>query len=140
MTTQTLFPDARAALRTHLKLVSGLPAAAYRAWEGFAFTPTRGKAFVTDRLASVHSTPRAIGAIEHGMTYTVTLVFPANEGTGAIEALAGAVVDQFKVGTKLTYGSHTVLCEKAERRGGIIQEPDWLRLTVEVRLWACTTE
>lgn len=138
MSSAALHPDARSALRTRLKTCPGLPAK--RAWEGFSFTPKRGEAFVTDELVVNHSTPRAIGAIEHGMTYRVTLVFPSNKGTADIEALAGDMLDHFKVGTKLTYGSTTVLCEKAERRGKLFQEPDWLRCVVEVRLWACTTE
>lgn len=138
MSSALLFNQARSALRTRLKTCSGLPAK--RAWEGAAFEPVPGTPFVEDALAGLGSEPRAIGAIEHGLSYIVTLKYPSNQGTDAIETLAGALLDHFKVGTKLTYGATTVTCMKAERRGRIVFEADWAILTVTVTLWACTQE
>jgi hypothetical protein len=138
MSVEALFNHARSALRTRLKLCTGLPAK--RAWEGDDFAPVIGQAFVEDALAGLGSTPRAIGAIEHDLSYIITLKYPTNKGTADIETMAGRLCDHFKVGTNLTFSGTTVLCMKAERRGRIVFEKDWAILTVVVTLWACTTE
>jgi hypothetical protein len=132
-----IYPEARGALRAKLLTVTGLPA---QAWEGKAYQPTNGTPFVEDTLSVIGATPRAVGSIEHTMLYVLSLKYPANKGTADIEAMAGKILDAFKVGTKLTYGSSTVLCYKAERRGSIVQEPEWQILTVAVTVWAATAE
>lgn len=138
MSSATVHADIRAACRSRLQQLADLPAG--RAWEGFSFTPKRGQPFFADRLAAIHSSPRSIGAIEHGMTYTVTLKFPADRGTGEIEALAGKLLDHFRVGTQLVSGASSALCTKAEIRGGVQQDIDWVALPVVVHLTAFTTD
>lgn len=145
MSSATVHPEARAALRARLATCPDMLAEGRRAYEGFAFdpAPTAGqkpKAFIEDKLAVTGDVPVAHGAIEHRMSYILTLKFPSNEGTVAIETLAGKLLDHFKVGTKLTYGSTTVLCYGAERRGAIVQEVDWQVLTVAVDLQTFTLE
>lgn len=138
MSSATIHPDARSACRTQLNGASGLPAA--HAYEGFSYEPTVGTPFVEDKLVANGSPARANGAIEHRMSYIVTLKYPSNKGTAGIEAMAGVILDRFKVGSKFTYGASTVTSMGAERRGGIVQEPEWLILTVMVTLVAFTLE
>jgi hypothetical protein len=134
----TVHPDARGALRTRLAATAGLPAE--RAFEGYSYTPKPGTPFIEDKLVVVDDIPRAVGAIEHRMSYIVTLKYPSDEGTADIEAMAGALLDQFKVGTKLTNGSTSVLCQAAARRGSIQEDAGWAVLTVQVQVWTCTLE
>jgi hypothetical protein len=108
MSSELAHPEARSALRTHLKAMAGMLPEAQQALEGFDFQPTQGVAFIEDALAANHSSPRSLGAIEHGMSYILTLKYPTNKGTADIEAMGGKLLDRFKVGTKLTYGSTTL--------------------------------
>ena len=138
MSSALIRPQVRTACRAHAQALAGLPAK--RAWEGFSFTPTRGQAFVEDKLAVISREPRSIGAIQHQFSYILTLKFPSNDGTADIEALGGALVDHFKVGTKLSSDGQSVLCLKAEDRGAIETTADWAVLTVTVTLQAFTTD
>lgn len=142
MSSAQVHPEARSALRTRLLAMPGglLPPTDDIVGEGFDYTPTTGKKFLEDRLVVNHSTPRSLGVIEHGMSYILTLKFPSNQGTAAIEALAGALTDWFKVSTKFTYGSTTVLCERASRVGGLVTANGWVTGTVEVRATVWTTD
>lgn len=139
MSSATVHADCRKACRAQLITCPGLPAEKDRAWEGIAYKPT-GVPFIEDKLVATRGLPVAIGAIDHGISYIITLKFPANQGTKAIEALGGALLDLFRVGTKLTANGQTFLCYKAERRGAIVQEVDWQVLTVVVDLQTFTTE
>lgn len=134
----TIHPDARSACRAQLNATPGLPAA--HAYEGFAYQPVLGTPFVEDELIGNFDTPRANRAIEHNVSYIITLKYPANVGTADIEVMAGALLDRFKVGTTLTHGSSTVLCLAAQRRGKIVEGPEWLTLAVMVTLTAFTLE
>lgn len=140
MSSAEVHSRARAACRSRLITCPGLPDSDHRAWEGFAYTPVVGEAFVEDKLAVLRGQPVSLGAIDHGLSYIITLKFPSNNGTADIEALAGDILDHFKVGTVLTYGGQSFLCYKAERQGSIVQEVDWQILTVVVVVQTFTTD
>jgi hypothetical protein len=135
-------PNARSALRARLGTLPGglLPPEKHRAYEGFEYQPETGQKYIEDRLLVVGSTPISLGVIHHQISYIMTLKFPWNKGTAEIEALAGALCDHFKVGTNLTYGADTVLCEQAARKGGLVTDNGWLIATVEVRGTLWTTD
>jgi hypothetical protein len=138
MSSATVHPDTRAACRARLKLTTGLPTE--RAWEGYVYTPKTKTPFIEDELVGNGDLPRSNSAIEHRMSYIVTLKYPSDAGTAAIEAVAGVILDQFKVGTVLTAGSTSATCMRAERRGAILKEPQWLTLAVMVTLVAFTLD
>lgn len=138
MSSASLYSDARSALRARLIATPGLPEG--RAFEGFIYQPVVGTPFVEDKLVGNFDAPRAIGAIEHNLSYIVTLKYPADQGTADIESMAGVLLDRFKVGTKLTYGSSSMVCMSAQRRGSIVADANWLTLTVMVTLVAFTLE
>lgn len=145
MSSATVHPEARSALRARLATCPTIPAEGRRAYEGFAFDPApaagqKPTPFIEDKLVGTGDKAVAHGAIEHRMSYILTLKFPSDKGTADIEALAGKLLDHFKVGTKLTYGSTTILSYGAERRGAIVQEVDWQVLTVVVDLQTFTLE
>src|SRR4051812_24696713 len=123
MSSATIHPDIREACRVRLKTAAGLPTR--RAWEGFKFQPVTEQKYIEDKLIANGSPPRANRAIEHRMSYIVTLKYPSDQGTADIEAMAGVLLDLFKVGTVLTNGSSSATCMSAERRGAIVQEPAW---------------
>lgn len=139
MSSEQVHIRARAACRTRLATVAGYLGDANVAFEGASFQPV-GAAFLEDKLVADYSDPRAAGAIEHKISYILTLKYPADEGTGAIELMAGRLLDHFKVGTVLSYAGQSFLCYKAERRGAIQQFTDWQVLTVAVTLHCFTTD
>lgn len=140
MSSALVHPNARAALRAQLSTCPGIMPEGLRAYEGFDFKVTAGKAFIEDRLLVTADKAVAHGAIEHRMSYILTLKYPSNLGTADIEIMAGKLLDHFKVGTKLTYGSTTLLSYGAERRGAIQQEVDWQVLTLVVDLQTFSLE
>lgn len=138
MSSATVHSDARAALRTHLGTLAGIPTE--RAWEGFKYSPVPGKPFIEDMLSVDDDAPVAIGAIAHQMSYILTLRFPGGVGTGDIEEVGGKLLDHFKVGTSLEFGTSKLLCTKAARRGSIVQDGAWARMTVTVSITTFTTD
>lgn len=138
MSSATIHSDARAALRTHLDTLVGVPAA--RAWEGFEYSPKAGVPFIEDMLSVDDDQPVSVGAIAHLMSYILTLRFAGSEGTGDIEAAGGKLLDHFKVGTSLEFGTSKLLCTKAARRGSIRQDGGWANMTVTVSITAFTTD
>lgn len=138
MSSATIHADARAALRTHLGTLTTVPDE--RAWEGFEYSPESGVPFIEDMLSVDDDVPVAHGAIAHQMSYIMTLRYPSYEGTGDIEEAGGKLLDHFKVGTNLQYGTSKLLCTKAARRGSIQQSGSWASMTVTVSITAFTTE
>jgi uncharacterized protein DUF4128 len=136
-------PDVRSACRTRLLTLNDLPlrdgpTAEAAAWEGYHFEPVKGEAYFEDALLPVSDDPAALGAIHHDMQYVVTLRYPSGDGTAEIEAMAGKLLELFSPGTGLTYEDTSCLCMKAERRGKIRIETDWVSATVAVRISSYT--
>ena len=134
----TVHADCRSALRQHLGTLTGIPTE--RAWEGASYSPRAGEPFIEDLLSVNDDIPVSLGAIVHEMVYILTLRFPSGKGTSGIERAGGKLLDHFKVGTSLEYGTTKLLCTKAARRGSIRQDGAWASMTVSVSVTAFTKD
>ena len=138
MTAAVFHMELRAGVRQHLNGLTSLPPVA---WEGKAFAPVRGQAFVSEVMVPVSSAVRGTGRggyIAHTVMANFTLHHPANAGTSAIETLAGRILQHFAPGTAIAYGSSSAIVQEAEV-AGLIQEPDWVSMTVAVNMVGHTT-
>lgn len=129
MTVATFHKNLRAAIRQKLLTQQGLPA---QAWEGKPYQPIKGTPYLSESVRAISSVVTALGRggnIAHRITGNFTLHYPAGNGTNDIEGMAGSVMALFRPGTVLSYGGDSAVVQQAERTG-IIQEPDWINLTV----------
>lgn len=99
-------PELRAAFRTRLLTVTGLPAVA---WENRNFTPPNNAAWIEERLLPAPSKYAAFGGngisngtIKHSGIYQITLIVPAGSDTKAAETLVDTLVSLFRPGVRLT--------------------------------------
>jgi hypothetical protein len=125
--------DLRAAVRTRLQTLSGLPAVA---WEGKDFMPTKGTPWVTETLTPVSSIVRATGlggTIAHTVIATFTLHYPGNKGTLDIDTMTGSLLEHFRPGTGLVYGGASAIVQQSEP-APLQQEPDWLNRSVNITI------
>lgn len=106
----TVHANLRAAFRTRLLTLSDVDFSANRvAWEGKKFFPTDGVPYFAESFRAVASRRIAFtggvgGTIAHNIQASVTLFFPDDAGTIAIERAAGAVMALFRPGVALSYG------------------------------------
>ena len=138
MTVATFHSNMRAAVRERLLTVSGLPAVA---WEGKAYSPTKGTPFISESFQPVSSVVSALGAggtVAHRCLATFTLHYPPNAGSAAIDTMAGALLAHFYPGLAVTYAGQTSTVQQAERRG-LTQEPDWINSSIIVTMVGHTT-
>lgn len=134
----TLHTDLRAACRAKLLTVAGIPTDI--AWEGESKDAGFGGPFVREAFRPIFSDKRAIGptgTIQHRCALNLNLFYPAGQGTLAIEAAAGALLDAFRPGTSLAYGASSGMVQKAERMG-LGQAPDYLDCPIIITITAYT--
>lgn len=139
MSIATLHPDVRAAFRARLQALPGL--VTDRAWEGRPFTPTKGTPWLRETMRPISSQVRGVGRggiVEHRLVGAVTLFWPAGEPLVDMEAQAGAILESFEPGVRLSHGSNVATIVQGER-SPIVQEPDWQSCTVTITLRAHTT-
>lgn len=137
MSAQMVHIDIRAAFRALLEAVPGLPAVA---WEGRSFTPLVGTPFVRESLRPINSAVRALGrggTISHTITAHLILFYPIGKGTVDIETMAGTLLEAFKPGTSLVYGTSKGVIMQAQRKP-LLQEPNWQSLPIEISITAHT--
>lgn len=128
----------RAGLRQALIAITALPAA--KQWEGRFADMARGTPFVSESVRPVSSVVRALGlggTIAHTINATFTLHYPADTGTSQIEAAAGALMQAFRPGTSVVYGTSKGIVQSAER-GPLLQQPDWINCPVTITVVAHT--
>lgn len=133
MSATTFHADLRAAIRSRLLTLPSVPAIA---WEGRQYTPVKGTPYIAESMVPVSSVVRAVGlggTIAHTITANFTLHFPAGKGTNDVEALAGSVMELFRPGTALVYGTSSGMVQQAERMP-LTQEPDWLNCPVVITI------
>ncbi|CAB4130456.1 Protein of unknown function DUF4128 [uncultured Caudovirales phage] len=133
MSAATFHVDLRAAFRTRLATLAGLPAIAY---EGKVADPKVGTPWISESMRPISSTVMATGlggTISHVTMATLTLHYPSGAGTLTLETMAGLLMEHFRPGTVLAYESAGAVVTKVERTG-LIQEPDWINGTVIVTL------
>jgi hypothetical protein len=136
MSAALIHRDLRAAWRTALLAIAGLPTA--WAWEARPFTPAIGTPWTREEFRPVTSRVRALGTggtIGHRCTGKLSLFFPAGHGTADVEAAAGLVLAALKPGTNLVHGTANGLVLEAER-AGLITEPDWVSCPVTITITA----
>lgn len=129
MPATSIHTDIRAAFRTLLQTVGGLPQVA---WEGRNFAPTRGTPFLSETVQPISSIVRAVGiggTIAHTVNLTATLHYPAAAGTLTIETMAGAIMEALRPGVSLTYGTSSAMIQRVERNP-VQQSPDWISVAV----------
>lgn len=129
MSAATFHSNLRAAFRQKLLTQSGLPA---QAWEGRPYQPVKGTPYVSESIRAISSVVRALGLggnIAHTVTGNFTFHYPAGKGTNDIDGMAGNVMALFRPGTVLAYGDDGAVVQQAER-GPVLQEPDWINVTV----------
>lgn len=93
--------------------VVGLPQG--RAWEGFDFFPVDGRPYVAESFRANGANSYLGDTATHMLEASVTLFYPKNKGTLAIERMAGAAMAHFKRGTALSYGGDAATINNVER-------------------------
>lgn len=139
MSATTVHADLRAAFRAALIAVPNVPA---QQWEGRNYTPIRGTPYVSESVRPISSEVRAVGpggTIAHTVNASFTLHYPANEGTLAIEEMAGSLLETFRPGSSLVYGTSKGVVLKTER-ASLTQEPDWINCAITVTAVAYTDQ
>jgi hypothetical protein len=128
----SLYQDIRGALTTRANTTTGLPAS--KAYEGLAFDPVIGTAYVAYSLIPTLERPASVGldglTLRQGL-FQVSLFYPSGSGTGTAESKADDVKSKFVPGTYLTQNTTTVRIRYAER-GQCQIEPDWIMVPVTV--------
>jgi hypothetical protein len=144
MTAATVHSNLRAASRQHLLAMPGLPTLTDGSpavvWEGKSFTD-EGTPFIRESFRPISSTLKSVGSgstIEHRINLLWTLSYPSDDGTVAIEDMAGSLLAHFAPQTRLSYGTDGGLVIAAERRP-ILTEPKWLSLIVAITILSYTT-
>lgn len=138
MSTATFHAELRSGTRQKLQTAAGLPSVD---WEGLEFTPVKGTPWLTENIRPISSTVIGTGSggyIAHKVTANFTLHYPLNKGTADIEAMAGTLMQLFHPGTSVTYGTTAAIVQQAERMA-LLQESDWINLTVVVTMIGHTT-
>lgn len=139
MSATTVHADLRAAFRSALIAIANVPV---QQWEGRNYNPTRGTPYVSESFRPIASEVRAVGpggTIAHTVNASFTLHYPANEGTLAIEEMAGSLLETFRPGSSLVYGTSKGVVLKAER-SSLTQEPDWINCAITVTAVAYTDQ
>jgi hypothetical protein len=137
MSATNVHADLRAAIRQALLAVQNLPV---QQWEGRQFNPTVGVPYVSESFRPLASEVRALGpggTIAHTVNASFTLHYPANTGTLDIEEMAGALLEKFRPGTSLVYGTSKGVVQLVQR-GSLVQEPDWINCSVTLSAVAYT--
>jgi hypothetical protein len=123
--------DIHGALLARLLTVTSLPAVAH---EGVPYRPTTGTAYVVPTLVVSARRPDNVAASASRIvgSFEVSVVYPSGEGTGAVNAMADAIVEKFLPPLDLYQGSLAVRVRYAERRGAATIDANWLRLHVSI--------
>ena len=133
MTIETFHANIRAGVRTRLLTLSGLPPVA---WENRDFAPVIGTPYISETLRNNQSRVRALGRggnQSHQLIQSLSLCFPANSGTNALDALAGQLLKLFEPGTSIAFGGDTAMVQEAERMG-LVTQPDWINCPIIVTM------
>ena len=129
----TLHQDIRAGLQKRALTTTGMPSEGSRAFEGMAFEPQAGEAWVRFTLIPTNSNSivSGVSATQSGL-FQIDLYDPAGLGTGGVEALADAVMDKFRVGTRIFQGVEEIKIVGVRRVGGVMADADYVKAIVEI--------
>jgi len=99
----SIYTDIRAALESHLDGTSSIPAIA---WENVDYKPTTDTPFIRFQFMPTLRRTRSIGSpVSQRYQGIVRLMihYPENEGPGASQATADALVNRFEVTSDISY-------------------------------------
>lgn len=139
MTTATFHSNMQAAARAYLQTMPSLPAVA---WEGRPYTPVRGTPYISESFRPIASTVVGFGGgttKAHRCTLNLVLHYPSGVGTKTISDMAGALLDHFDPGTKLSRDGDTAVILQAERTPVQELAPDWTTVAVIITMVGYTT-
>lgn len=114
-----------------------------RAWEGVTYYPETGRPYVAESFRPVVSKGRAVGnpggtgTVEHQIQASANFFYPSEQGTLAVEGMAGAALTHFRRGLKLSYGGVSALiadCARAQ----LYADGGWIACPVTLTLIAYT--
>lgn len=130
---------ARSALRQQLLTVTGLPAG--RKWEGEAFEPVDGNAWIAEYLDATSQQLKTFGGsgasdgiLQDDGIFSIVVNFPSRKGTKPCGDMAELIRRAFKPGTVLTYSGLSVVCRRAQVAKGI-ESAKWYSITVRVNFY-----
>jgi hypothetical protein len=125
----------RAAFRTRLLTLSGLPLVA---WQNRTFTPPNNAVWMKESLLPMTSLLTSFGGIgvdgllqETGI-YQVTVYVPVGTETKVVEDWASLLATTFKPGVVVVYDGLIARCESAQIAPPV-QETSWFGVPVSIR-------
>jgi len=130
--------EIRAALEESVANISGIPAAAQRAWDNVRFEPTVGTTWVKMTLIPLNDRPATRGDTPQYRTdgfFQISIFTPEGQGAGEAEALAETISDSYTVSDVLTKNSTSVRFEFAEIGQGMTESP-WYMVPVTIRWYS----
>jgi hypothetical protein len=103
-------------------------------WTNYPYTPALGTPYMRPTFLSAQPDPWVTGAETnyHTGVYQVDLIYPAGEGSAAVNAQADIIIAAFKQATKLTYSTIDTII-KSSGRGVGKQDGDWYFMPVNIR-------
>jgi len=130
--------EVRKVFRAELNGVSGIPAAAFRAWENRGFKPPDpddGQLWIEEFLEIISERKTSSGCIEAVGTTTYSVWVPSRSGTEDGDALARGIAEAFEAGQSLTSSGVTAILERTERAPyrGSDDFPLWVFKSVTTR-------
>lgn len=130
--------DIRGALQAVLETITGFPPANQRGYDGKLFSGTPGVPWARIALMTTGGMPFSLNDsdVEYGL-FQVSLFYPPNAGTAAVEAMADAVRAAYSARLPLIKGSARVHVQGV-RRGPLLPEADAIQAPVTVS-WRCLT-
>lgn len=122
------------ALLTHLESFTYAEAFGI-AWPNLAFTPTPGTPYLDVALLPNETGTPMVGSgasKEHIGFLQIAVMWPAGEGAMSALALAGAIIEHFKKGTRITTADISFAIEREPWIAPPLPEPDRLRVPVSI--------
>lgn len=122
------------AMQKHMQsfaLAKGVDAAL----EGFAFTPSETKTYLSDWFLPATTQSPSMGARHTRYTgiYQIDVNAPAGSNVVALRTLANEVAEHFKRGTSLVYGGQVTLITRAPTVGPLLPSGGRMMRPVSIR-------
>lgn len=130
--------DIPSAFMQQLVTLSPLPPIAP---EGMPYTPTPGTLYLAVHHMPAKPQTSGLGINAQNFQkgfYQITVFGPANAGLGVPLAVAGKLVQLFKRGTRLSYGTVTQMETLSAGVAPSQSDDDWVQVPVSIYYWAFT--
>ncbi len=113
-------------------------------WEGEAYTPKPGTAFIRETFRTDITQRTSIGGggvsgtVEHRAAVALVIRYPAGKGTKLANAMVGAIMAALSPGTRLERNGCSAWVANVDPRPAI-EEPEWFSVPVNIALVGHTT-